>query len=182
MPDKAKIVYYVAISLDGYIAGPDEDISLFTGEGNGVEKYLSDLKLFNTVIMGRKTYEFGYKFGLKPGQPAYPHMEHYIFSNSLEIENLHPMVHIEKPDIQRIKAIRDNSSSDVYLCGGGVFAGWLLDNNLVDQLKVKINPIVLGDGVPLFGGSKLSGSFKFLDTQLYDHGLQISTYEIIPDQ
>lgn len=179
MPNRAKIIYYVAISLDGYIAGPEEDISLFAGEGNGVEKYLSDLKLFNTVIMGRKTYEFGYKFGLKPGQPAYPHMEHYVFSNSLEIDDLHPNVHIEKLSINRVIEIRDSSSTDVYLCGGGVFAGWLLDHNLIDQLKVKINPIILGDGVRLFGDCRFSGAFKLLDTIQYEKGLQFCTYEIL---
>ena len=75
-----KIIYYVAVSLDGFISGPNEDISKFASHGAGVDKYLEDLKEFKTVIMGRKTYEFGYKFGLVPGQPAYGHMEHFIFS------------------------------------------------------------------------------------------------------
>ncbi len=74
-----KIVYYVASSLDGYIAGINDDISTFIPDGKGVEKYLSDLQSFKTVIMGLRTYEFGYQFGLQPGQPAYPHMQHYIF-------------------------------------------------------------------------------------------------------
>lgn len=78
-----KIVYYVAISLDGYIAGEGDDVSMFIPGGNGVEQYQKDLLDFSTVIMGRRTYEFGYQYGLQPGQPAYPHMEHYIFSDSL---------------------------------------------------------------------------------------------------
>lgn len=56
-----KIIYYVATSLDGYISGLDEDISGFVGVGSGLQKYLDDLKGFETDIMGRKTYEFGYK-------------------------------------------------------------------------------------------------------------------------
>ncbi|MFT6336819.1 MAG: dihydrofolate reductase [Saprospiraceae bacterium] len=56
-----KIIYYVATSLDGYISGLNEDISGFVGVGNGLQKYLYDLKGFETVIMGRKTYEFEYK-------------------------------------------------------------------------------------------------------------------------
>jgi dihydrofolate reductase len=55
-----KIIYYVACSLDGFIAGEQEDISGFVSGGNGVDKYLSDLAAFDTVIMGRNTYEFGY--------------------------------------------------------------------------------------------------------------------------
>ncbi|MGI9547771.1 MAG: dihydrofolate reductase family protein [Flavobacteriaceae bacterium] len=172
-----KIVYYVAASLDGYISGPEEDISLFVGEGDGVTKYLKDLQDYKTVIMGRKTYEFGYKYGLKPGQPAYGHMEHYVFSRSLELPSSHPQVHIEKPSIEKVMEIRDDSSTDVYLCGGGVFAGWLLDHGLIDMLKVKINPILLGQGVPIFGASKTNAKLELRDTELYDNGLQIATYE-----
>ncbi|MEZ4850282.1 MAG: hypothetical protein R3B93_17040 [Bacteroidia bacterium] len=92
-----KIIYYVAASIDGFISGPGDDISGFVADGNGVEKYLADLQEFDTVIMGRKTYEFGYKYGLKPGQPAYPHMEHYIFSRTLKLENAHEKIHIHPP-------------------------------------------------------------------------------------
>ncbi|MEQ9264446.1 MAG: dihydrofolate reductase family protein [Balneolaceae bacterium] len=173
-----KIVYYVATSLDGYISGPNEDISYFAHEGNGVDTYLKDLLDFKTVIMGRKTYEFGFQFGLKPGQPAYPHMEHFIFSESLSIDELHEAVHIEKATIQRIEEIRQQSETDIYLCGGGKFAGWLLDNGMVDQLKLKINPIILGGGTKLFGSSKTALKWILKDSQTYDQGLQIVTYEL----
>ena len=72
-----KIIYYIASSLEGFITGRNEDISHFIYTGKGVEKYQNDLADFKTVIMGRKTYEFGYKYGLEPGQPAYPHMLTY---------------------------------------------------------------------------------------------------------
>ena len=91
----SKIVYYVATSLDGYISGLNEDISGFVGEGNGVVKYLDDLKSYSTVIMGRKTYEFGYKYGLEPGKLAYPHMDHYIFSSTLRLKDQDPKLHIK---------------------------------------------------------------------------------------
>lgn len=174
-----KIVYYVATSLDGFINGPNNDVSSFVGEGNGLEKYLSDLLDFDTVIMGRKTYEFGYDYGIKPGQPAYPHMQHYIFSNSLRLKNTHDLIHIEKPSINRINEIKESSSTDVYLCGGGEFAGWLLDNGQIDVLKLKINPIILGGGVSIFGDSKTNANLKLMESRLFDKGLQIATYELI---
>ena len=139
-----RIVYYVATSLDGFISGPNEEISGFVGNGNGVQKYLSDLALFDTVIMGRNTYEFGYKFGLKPGQPAYPHMTHYVFSNSLKFEQADPKVQIRRMDLEEIRQIREQPGTDVYLCGGGQFAGWLLDNQQIDLLRIKLNPLILG--------------------------------------
>lgn len=174
-----KIIYYVATSLDGYIAGPNEDISQFVPSGNGVDKYLQDLLDFDTVIMGRKTYEFGYKFGLVPGQPAYAHMEHYLFSNTLKFEQQHEKIHIEKLDLERIEELKNTVGTDIYLCGGGVFAGWLLDNGKIDVLKLKINPILLGDGVKLFGDSKTKANLSLRTTAEYDNGLQIVTYDFI---
>lgn len=173
-----KIVYYVAASIDGYISSVDGDISGFVDSGDGVERYLSDLKNFDTTIMGRKTYEFGYKFGLLPGQPAYPHMQHYIFSNTLRLENQDKRIHIKKIDLDEIKDIRNQAGTDIYLCGGGEFAGWLLDHAQIDILKIKLNPLVLGDGVRLFGKSVRNFTMKLLDTALYDQGLQIMTYRI----
>ena len=172
-----KIIYYVASSLDGYIAGENDDISQFILRGEGVEKYQSDLDNFGTVIMGRKTYEFGFQYGLEPGQPAYPKMEHYIFSNSLRIDNLAESVKIENLSTDRIKEIRQNAMTDIYLCGGGHFAGWLLDNGLIDQLKLKLNPIVIGKGTKLFGSSTASESWKLIDKESFSDGLQILTYD-----
>ncbi|PKV50286.1 dihydrofolate reductase [Aquimarina sp. MAR_2010_214] len=172
-----KIIYYVASSLDGFIAGKNDDISKFILQGRGVEKYQSDLTKFDTVIMGRKTYEFGYQYGLKPGQPAYPNMEHHIFSNSLKIDNLSKVVKIEKIDTDRVNEIRQNAKTDIYLCGGGQFAGWLLENGLIDQLKLKLNPVVLGSGTKLFGTSSTNESWVLTDKESFSDGLQILTYD-----
>lgn len=173
-----KIIYYVAISLDGYISGPNEDISDFVGQGNGLAQYLQDLQDFKTVIMGRKTYEFGYQFGLTPGQPAYPHMEHYIFSSSLRFEETHPQIHLVAPlDLEKIKELKQTASTDIYLCGGGEFAGWLLEQGQIDQLKIKWNPIILGGGIRLFGSSTAKAQWTLVDSQQYDEGLQIATFD-----
>lgn len=174
-----KIVYYVASSIDGYISGINDDVSGFVSDGNGVEKYLNDLKDFETVIMGRKTYEFGYKFGLEPGKPAYPHMDHYIFSNSLTFENPHESVMVRQLDLDEVKKIRDHSKTDIYLCGGGDFAGWLLDNELIDLLKIKVNPLIIGQGVKIFGNSKKTYKLNLVDTESYDKGLIFNTYEVM---
>ncbi|HEY6437044.1 MAG TPA: dihydrofolate reductase family protein, partial [Ignavibacteriaceae bacterium] len=156
----------------------NNDISGFVGEGNGVAKYLADLVDYDTVIMGKNTYEFGYKFGLKPGQRAYPHMTHYIFSNNLKLDNPDPNVHVCPVELEKIKKIKSETGTDIYLCGGGVFAGWLLDNELIDVLKIKLNPILLGEGVRLFGDSKKDFKLEITDTNRFDNGLQIMTYKI----
>lgn len=173
------IVYYVASSLDGFISGPNDDISGFVGEGNGIEKYLSDLSTFGTVIMGRKTYEYGYQFGIKPGQRAYPGMEHFIFSDYLTFDEQDSKLHVKPMQLDEIEKIREGAETDIYLCGGGKFAGWLLENQKIDVLKIKLNPLILGKGVKLFGDSEQNFKLELLDTELYHGGLQIMTYKVV---
>lgn len=173
-----RIVYYVAVSIDGFISGKNQDISGFVGEGSGVEKYLSDLKQFGTVIMGRNTYEFGYKFGLEPGKLAYPHMDHFIFSESLSFENADDKLKVIDLKLSEIIKIKEEAKTDIYLCGGGIFAGWLLENELIDILKVKLNPLILGQGVKIFGDSNKKHLLNLIDSHEYENGLVFNTYEI----
>jgi len=174
-----RINYYVASSIDGYISGPNDDTSGFVDSSNGVEKYLNDLKKFETVIMGKNTYTYGYKYGLIPGKPAYPHMTHYIFSKTLAFENLDEKIKIIRNiDTAEIINIKNNSNTDIYLCGGGIFAGWLLDNELIDLLTLKVNPLILGQGGKLFGNSIKNFKLKLINNGEYDDGLLINTYEI----
>lgn len=174
-----KIIYYVAMSLDGFITGPDKDISGFVADGSGVDKYLKDLQAFDTVIMGRNTYEFGFKFGIKPGQPAYPHMKHYIFSNSANYENLHDQIHIVPRNISIVKDLKNGEGSDIYLCGGSIFTGWLLENKLIDELKIKLSPVLLGSGLPLFAHAGEYIKLELQDVREYEDGLLITSYKII---
>ncbi len=173
-----KIVYYVATSIDGYIAGSNEDVSGFVPEGPVVDRYLQDLQSFDTVIMGRKTYEFGYKYGIEPGQVAYPHMMHYIFSNTITFENPSEKVHVCSRNLDKVRELKSQEGTDIYLCGGGEFAGWLLDNQLIDTLKVKLNPLILGEGIRLFGSSNTQYKLTCTDVLNFDAGIHIMTYNI----
>ena len=128
--------------------------------------------------MGRNTYEFGYKFGLKPGERAYPHMEHLIFSNSLQFKSPENAVKVIKPEIETIKDIKGKKGSDIYLCGGGQFAGWLLEHGMIDQLIIKLNPIILSEGIPLFGPSKRKVSLELIESKTYSYGLQLIHYNM----
>ena len=168
----------MAISLDGYISGNDGDISGFTAQGDGVDQYLKDLQDYDTVIMGRNTYEFGYAFGLNPGQLAYPHMKHYVFSSSLKFDDQHQDLHILNPSLEEIEKIQNQPGTDIYLCGGGQLAGWLLEQQKIDILKIKLNPILLGSGIRMFGNSEGFYQLELQDSQVYQQGLQIMTFKM----
>src|SRR5690554_3909700 len=169
-----KIIYYVARSVDGYISGPDDDVSQFVYTGKAVERYLADLKTFQTVIMGRNTYEFGYKFGVQPGEPSpvYAHMKHYIFSDTMSFTSHSPQIEIKKLVSGDIDLIKADSPTDIYLCGGGKFAGWLLEHKKIDILKIKLNPLVVGQGIKLFEGIQSPYRLQLEACEVFEDGMQ----------
>lgn len=77
-----------------------------------------------------------------------------------------------------MKEIKENSETDIYLCGGGNFAGWLLDYGLIDQLNLKLNPIILGEGIRLFGNSMTKAKLNLTEREYFEDGLLILTYEL----
>lgn len=174
-----KIIYHVAISLDGFIAQKDGSAKGFLEEGEHIPDYLNSLSNYDTVIMGRKTYEFGYDFGLEPGQPAYPHMQHYIFSKTLELPPHEQVKIIRANEVDLIKKIKTMEGSPIYLCGGGQFAGFLLEHELIDEALLKVNPVIFGEGIPLFGFSKKSVQFQLQDLKRYESGVLLIDYQII---
>lgn len=173
------IIYHVATSLDGYIAHPDGSTHGFLEEGEHIPEYLESLKEYDTVIMGRNTYTSGYSFGLKPGEPAYPHMRHYIFSRTLRFEHAHPQVEIvHEKALETVQKLLNEEGSPIYLCGGGSFAGFLLREGLIDQVLVKLNPVCFGTGIPLFGDYEDVLNLELLQQKMYPKGVLLIRYRV----
>ncbi|MFY1709835.1 dihydrofolate reductase family protein [Tritonibacter scottomollicae] len=171
------IIYDVAVSLDGFISGVSGDISKFAPEGPVVDGYLKRLETYKTAIMGRNTYEFGYDFGLEPGQNPYPHMRTVVFSDTLELPEQAEISVLRSPTPEAILSLARNASGPVYLCGGGDFAGWMLDHGLIDRLILKRAPCVLGSGTPLFGACARPISMSRIRTETYENGYLLEEFE-----
>lgn len=165
------IIYDAAISADGFIAGPSADISKFPAQSPAVDDYFARLKTYACAIMGRATYEFGYGFGLRPGANPYPHMQTVVFSRSVVLPDPCEVEIVRERDTARIETLRQNSDGPVYLCGGGVFAGWLLSLGLITTLRLKRAPIFLGGGTRLFGDHADGLDARLVESKLYDDGM-----------
>lgn len=172
------ITYDVAASLDGFIAAPGDDISAFPIEGEHATAYQQRLAGYDTVIMGRRTYEFGYAFGLKPGMRAYPHMRHFIFSESINLPPKSDVEAVQQNWLQTIDALKAEPGPDIYLCGGGAFAGCLLAQGRIDRLIVKLAPIVLGSGIQLFGGISKQAKLEPVKIDKYNNGVVLLEYQL----
>ena len=179
------ILYDVAVSIDGFIAGPGntpaETIQHFVGEGEHVADYQARLQTCDTALMGRSTYEFGYAFGLEPGRAAYPHMQNIVFSASMrEPQKRDANFTLVRSDtLGFVRELRAQDGGDIYLCGGGELAGNLLRAGLIQRLVLKLNPIVLGSGIRLFGSQPVAPEVMQLrSTTRYDSGVVLLEYDL----
>ncbi|NKC01753.1 MAG: dihydrofolate reductase [Pseudomonadales bacterium] len=171
------ITYDVAVSLDGYISGPDDDVSAFPTEGDHVDAYFQRMQEYDAVIMGRKTYEFGYQHGLQPGQAPYPDMDHFIVATGLKVPTDAKIQIISNDILNQVSALKQTYRS-IYLCGGGELAGLLLAHDLIDQLCLKSAPVILGHGVKLFGETKSNATFHCDSTINHSSGVNTMSYTL----
>lgn len=174
-----RIIYHIATSVDGFISGMDGNVNGFLLKGDHTDDFFLTLRNYDTVLMGRKTYEFGFMFGLKPGQPAYPNMTHYIFSRSSEFESNDTVILVKDKEVETIKAIKEKPGKDIWLCGGSQLAGLLLKHRLIDRLSIKINPFLLGEGKPLFRPNDRNFDLNLIQSKTYMNGVVLTDYDII---
>lgn len=165
------LIYDVAVSVDGFIAGPNGDASRFPHQGPWVEAYLARLRSYAVTIMGRETYTFGYAFGMAAGDNPYPHTECHVISDSLSLPG--EAVSVHSPSVAKavISRLKQDASGPVYLCGGGKLAGWALAEGLIDRIRLKRAPIFLGAGTPLFANLLHPVDATLIDQHAYHEGV-----------
>jgi dihydrofolate reductase len=183
------LVYYIATSLDGYIAGPDGETDVFPIEGDHMRTVLTDyadavpahvasalalnqpLTTFDTVLMGWKTYQVGVAQGVTN---PYPHLRQIVFSRAPRpaVDGVTITAEDPRAVVQRLKA---ELGAPVWLCGGGELAAALRDE--IDRLVLKVNPLVFGSGIPLFGGTRFDPrEFTVTTSTTYTSGVLITEY------
>ncbi|MEV5602963.1 dihydrofolate reductase family protein [Streptomyces sp. NPDC052299] len=164
-----KLVYFIAATLDGFIAGPDgADPTGPDGFWPIPEDYLKHLiaeypetlpgparaalgvtaegTRFDTVLEGRRSYEIGLDAGLTD---AYPHLRHLVFSRTLG-ESPDPAVELVASDpVARVRELKQEDGKDIWLVGAGELAASLYAE--IDTLILKLSPTTTGAGIPLFG-------------------------------
>jgi dihydrofolate reductase len=186
-----KLVYYIAITADGFIAADDGSHGAFLMEGPHVPDMLADfpetlpthvreaLKLtapnrcFDTVLMGRATYEIGWKQGVTS---PYAHLEQYLFSTAFG-KSPDPAVKLVSSDAAAfVRELKQRPGRDIWLCGGGQLAAALIGE--IDELVLKLNPVVLGSGIKLFGAAVPPTQLKLTERRIYDNGYMRLHYAV----
>lgn len=178
------LIYHVAISADGFIAHLDHTVTGFLESGEHVDAYFQEIEKYQLVMMGRRTYEYGYSFGMKPGDVPYPHLENWVFSQSLDctqpgFEGSDLQVYSGANSLEQIKAMKVKATGPIWLCGGGHFASSLYQAGLIDTLILKVNPILLGAGIKLFEHTQSQLSSLDLESHhIYANGVLRLQYRL----
>lgn len=171
------LTYHVGISLDGFIAQRDHSITGFLMTGPHVDDFVASLAEHDTVLMGRRTYEFGVRQGVTS---PFPHLRQVVASSTWS-GPVDPAVEVVAGDVVALAtALKRASRAGVWLCGGGALAGALLAAGVIDRVEVKLYPVVLGAGVPMFGDVAATRALALRDHRAYPNGVQRLRYAVAP--
>jgi dihydrofolate reductase len=183
-----ELVYYVAVSIDGYIADPDGGFDAFLAEGDHAAVIFGEYgdalpahahaalgtepprTLFDTVIMGWNTLTPALDAGIRS---PYPHLRQIVASR--RVRELDPAIELTGDPLSTVHSLKNEEGLGIWLCGGGELAGALLP--AIDRLVLKRNPVVFGSGVPLFGNAPYEPrSFTPTSTRPFESGVVIEEY------
>lgn len=188
-----ELIYYVASTLDGFIArenGSFEDFpwddqygadllasfpETFPARFRGAESTPRENQVFDTVLMGRKTYEVGLRDGVTS---PYPTLKQYLFSRTMEQSPDAEVTLVSGNAVEVVRALKQEPGMAIWLCGGAELAGTLFQAGLVDRLIVKLNPVVFGSGIPLLGRGIEPVRLELTESQVYRSGHILIWYSV----
>ena len=173
----SKIILYIASSLDGFIAGRNGDISWLDayqveGEDYGYSEFL---KTIDIIVMGSKTYEQVLNFGSWP----YEGFKTYVMTK----RQLEPVdkakVEFYSGDLDSfVPGIKRESHKNIWLVGGASLAQSFLKHSFIDEMILSIIPVILGDGIPLFGRTQKEFRLELLKSGSYNNGVVQLHYKL----
>jgi len=185
----AELKYYVACSVDGFIALEDGSFDFALGEGDHLAHLFEEFpeavpghlreplgisapnRHFDVVLMGRATYEVGLDLGVTS---PYPHMEQYLFSRTMESSPSEAVTLVSDDAVSLVRELKRRPGRDLWLCGGGKLASALVDE--IDELILKVNPVVLGSGRPLFSGAARQRDLTLVEHRTWSNGFALVRY------
>ena len=168
------VIYGGAMSLDGYIAGPNGEYDWIVMDPD--INFAEMNARFDTFLIGRKTFEAMRRMG-SDGKSV-PGIQNIVFSRTLKPSEL-PHVDI-RDDAERVVAqLRTKPGKDIALFGGGELFRSLLAASLVDAVGVSVIPVLLGGGIPLLPSPATRATLKLRSQRVYEKtGTVVLEYDI----
>ena len=164
-----KVILYIAMSLDGYIATKNENLdflSLVEQEGEDYG-YADFIKTVDTVIVGRKTYDKVLSMGFD-----FPHADKksYIITRTPKPPIGNIQFYTENLEALILK-LKEKDGQNIFVDGGAEIVNLMMNDNLIDVFCVSIIPVLLGDGISLFQDNRPELQLKFVRSETFKSGL-----------
>ncbi len=170
-----KLIYYVAVSVDGFIAHEDGSHEAFYGRDTDFD-FPGTLNAYDVLLMGRKTYELSRRLG----HSTDPHKANYVFSRTLRASP-DPNVEIFAGDIAAlVRELKRAGGKGIWLVGGADIATTLLNAGLIDEIILKVNPVLFGSGISLFASVIPETELDLLDSRVYRNSYLVLRYRVKP--
>ena len=167
-----KIILGLAVSLDGFIEGPNGEYDwCFTDQDYGLSDFF---KRIDTIFMGRKSFELTQRM---EGENPWKGVTTYVFSNSLK-EVKGENVKLISDDIKKqISDLRKQPGTDIWMFCGAELISTFVNNNWIDEYWLSVHPIILGGGKPLFQHINDRKKLMLIEHHVYETGLVSLQYQ-----
>ncbi len=173
------------MTIDGYIAGPDGDISWHNVDEEFQELANKASHSGNTLIFGRVTYELMARFWPTPealrtdpfvaqGMNA---AEKIVFSRSLNKADWNNTRLVKHDMVGEIRRLKQQPGKDLTILGSGSIVAQLAQEGLIDEYQILVNPVILGGGKTMFEGMKTKANLKLVSARTFGNGNILLTYE-----
>lgn len=171
-----KVILYIATSVDGYIAQPDDDLSFLSivekeGEDYG---YAEFLKTIDTVIIGRKTYDW-----ILDHVPEFHHADKTTYVITRTPRESKDNTHFYTGSLKElIIKLKGEAGKDIFCDGGAEIVNALLKDNLIDEFVISIIPILVGSGTKLFNDGRGEQLLELISVKHFEKGLTQLHYKV----
>lgn len=181
-----KLIVFNMITLDGFFEGPNHTIDWHTVDEEFNQFAINQLKEADALLFGRVTYDL--MAGYWPTEAAMSDdpqvaqimntVPKYVFSNSLQSADWHNTTLVSGDMHDQIPKIKDQPGKDILIFGSGKLTSSLLDLGLIDEIRLMLSPILLGQGLTITSGLKHQIPLKLLKSKIFTNGNILLTYEI----
>jgi dihydrofolate reductase len=174
---KRKVVLYIAMSIDGYIAKTNNDLSFLSmvqkkGEDYGYEDFISKV---DTVILGRKTYDW-----IMTQVSEFPHADINTYVITHTTRSSIGKTNFYTKDLKDLVIqLKHKKGKNIFIDGGAEIANELLRLGLINELILSVIPVLLGEGIRLFNDGRPEQKFELVNSKQFDTGLVQLHYKCI---
>lgn len=170
-----KLKYHVNTSVDGFIMNQSDGFAAFPVPGDASEQYLQSLHAYGIALMGRCTYETGLEAGI---DDPYPHLMSYVFSRTMRIKHGSQVEVVSEDAAAWVRRLKTCPGKDLYLCGGAELAVSLFRANLIDEMILKVSPVLQGSGKRLLSEINKDIVLTRESSAAYDDGVVMLSYRV----